>query len=55
MLGNWIYENERSQFPMQVVNINKNIVYLDFDSNERDVFEGSMEDICPIPLTEKYY
>lgn len=51
MLGNWVYESERSQFPMQVVNIDKDMVYLDFDSNEGDVFDGRMEDICPIPVT----
>lgn len=51
MLGNWVYESERSQFPMQVVNIDKDMVYLDFDGNEGDVFDGRMEDICPIPLT----
>ena len=53
MLGNWVYESEKSQFPMQVVNIDKDMVYLDFDSNEGDVFDGKMEDICPIPLTEE--
>lgn len=55
MLGNWVYESERSQFPMEVVNIDKDMVYLDFDSNEGDVFDGRMEDICPIPLTEKFF
>ena len=52
MLGNWVYESERSQFPMRVVNIDKDMVYLDFEGNEGDWFEGKMEDICPIPLTE---
>lgn len=55
MLGNWVYESERSQFPMEVVNIDKDMVYLDFDSNEGDVFDGRMEDICPIPLTEDVF
>lgn len=53
MLGNLVYESERSQFPMKVVNIDKDMVYLDFDSNEGDVFDGIMKDICPIPLTEE--
>lgn len=53
MLGNWVYESERSQFPMKVVNIDKDMVYLDFEGNEGDWFEGRMEDICPIPLTEE--
>lgn len=36
MLGNWVYESERSQFPMEVVNIDKDMVYLDFEGNEGD-------------------
>lgn len=54
MLGNWVYESERSHFPMQVVNIDEKMVYLDFDSNEGDVFDGRMEDICPIPITTDF-
>lgn len=53
MLGNWVYESERSQFPMKVVNIDKDMVYLDFEGNEGGIFDGRMEDICPIPLTEE--
>lgn len=55
MLGNWVYESERSQFPMKVVNIDKDMVYLDFEGNEGDVFDGRMDDICPIPLTEEIF
>ena len=55
MLGNWVYKSERSQFPMQIVNIDKDMVYLDFGGNEGDVFDGRMEDICPIPLTEEIF
>lgn len=51
MLGNYVYESEKSQFPMRVVNIDEKMVYLDFDSNEGDVFDGDAKDICPIPLT----
>lgn len=51
MLGNWVYESERSHFPMRVVNIDKDMVCLDFDFNEGGVFDGWMEDICPIPIT----
>lgn len=53
MLGNWVYESERSKFPMKVVNIDTNTVYLDFDGNEGDVFDGKDSDICSIPLTEE--
>lgn len=50
MLGNYVYDSERTKFPMKVVNIDTDMVYLDFDYNEGDVFEGRMDDICPIPL-----
>ena len=55
MLGNWVYESERSQFPMRVVNIDKDMVYLDFEGNEGDWFDGDAKDICPIPLTEEIF
>lgn len=55
MLGNWVYESERKKFPMKVVNIDKDMVYLDFEGNEGDSFECRMEDICPIPLTEEMF
>lgn len=55
MLGNWVYESARSQFPMKVVNIDTDMVYLDFDGNEGGVFDGRMNDICPIPLTEEFF
>lgn len=53
MLGNWVYDSERTKFPMKVVNIDTDSVYLDFDGNEGDVFDGKDSDICPIPLTEE--
>lgn len=53
MLGNWVYESERSKFPMKVVSIDTNTVYLDFEGNEGDVFDGKESDIYPIPLTKE--
>ena len=53
MLGNWVYESERTRFPMQVVSIFDEDVYLDFTGNEGDVWEAKESDIMPIPLTEK--
>lgn len=55
MLGNWVYDSERTKFPMKVVNIDKDMVYLDFEDNEGDVFDGKDSDICPIPLTEEIF
>lgn len=53
MLGNWVYLNESSEYPMQVIDISQDMIYLDFEGNEGDSFECRMEDICPIPLTEE--
>ena len=51
MLGNWVYEGELTQFPMQVVGIGTDYVYLDFEGNEGDIWEERPEDIQGIPLT----
>lgn len=53
MLGNWVYESERTQFPMRVEAIFAEDVYLDFPGNEGDVWEAEESDIMPIPLTEE--
>lgn len=34
MLGNWVYDGDKTKFPMQVVGIGENYVYLDFEDNE---------------------
>ena len=53
MFGNWVYLSEKSKYAMQVASIDENKVYLDFDGNESDMFDGIPETICPIPLTEE--
>ena len=53
MLGNWVYESERTRFPMRVEAIFAEDVYLDFPGNEGDVWESEEQDIMPIPLTEE--
>ena len=52
-LGNWLYESDKSKFPMQVESIGKNWIYLDFEGNEGDVFENSDKEIYPIPITKE--
>lgn len=52
-LGNWVYDGDRTQFPMCVIGLDINDVYLNFESNEGDVWESSYEDLCGIPLTEE--
>lgn len=52
-IGNWVYDGDRTQFPMYVIGLDINDVYLNFESNEGDVWESSYEDLCGIPLTEE--
>ena len=52
-IGNWVYDGERTQFPMQVVGIGKDYVYLDFEGNEGDLWESTPEDLQGIPLTQE--
>lgn len=53
MLGNWVLAGKNAKFPMQVVSIFENEVYLDFEGNEGDVWEEEEEDMFPVPLTEE--
>lgn len=50
-IGNWVYDGERTQFPMQVVGIGSDYVYLDFPQNEGDLWESKPEELQGIPLT----
>lgn len=52
-IGNYVYDGDRTQFPMYVISLDINDVYLNFESNEGDVWESSYEDLCGIPLTEE--
>lgn len=53
MLGNWVFAGAATQFPMQVIGIFSDVVYLDFEGNKGDVWEEKEEDLLPIPLTEE--
>lgn len=55
MIGDWVYEDEKSQFPMYVVGVFKDVVYLDFDGNEADMWEVDEKDVAPLPLTEEMF
>lgn len=52
-IGNWVYDSKYAQYPMQVVLIGNDYVYLDFEGNEGDVWECDCKEIAPIPLTEE--
>lgn len=50
-IGNWVYDGERTQFPMFIRAIGEDYVYLDFEGNEGDLWESKPEDLQGIPLT----
>ena len=54
MIGNWVEYTKYSHFPMQVVSLGDDYVYLDFEGNEGDVFEPNLEDMQPIEVTEEF-
>ena len=52
-IGNWVCDSKYTQYPMQVVCVGSDYVYLDFEGNEGDVWECDCKEIEPIPLTEE--
>ena len=52
-IGNWVYDGERTQFPMWVQTIGEDYVYLNFEGNEGDAFESTPEELQGIPLTDE--
>lgn len=51
-IGNWVYDGERTQFPMYVRAIGEDYVYLDFDGNEGDLWESTPDELKGISLTK---
>ena len=51
-LGNWVHDGSR--FPMQVVGIFDNDVYLDFEGNEGDVWECGLEGAKPFEIDQEW-
>lgn len=54
MIGNWVEYTKYSHFPMQVVGLGDDYVYLDFEGNQGDVFDPNIEDMQPIEVTEEF-
>ena len=52
-VGNWVYDGERTQFPMYVRAVGEDYVYLDFDGNEGDIWEPEPKDLEGIPITQE--
>lgn len=53
MIGNWVYDGDRTQFPMFVETIGNDYVYLNFNGNEGDVWESTPAELQGIPLTNE--
>lgn len=52
-IGNWVYDGERTQFPMFIRAIGEDYVYLDFEGNEGDLWESTPQELQGIPLSEE--
>ena len=52
MIKNWVYEGELTQFPMYVIGIGTDYVYLDFEGREGDLWDTTPENIQGIPVTD---
>lgn len=52
-IGNWVYDGERTQFPMQVTAIGKDWAHLDFLGNEGGIWEADIKDLRAIPITKR--
>ncbi len=46
---------ENTQFPMYVVGLFADMVYLDFEDNVSDMWEEREEDVFPMPLNEELF
>lgn len=51
-VGDWVYDGDRTRFPMFIHTINEGYVLLDFQGNEGDFWEVDPEDLQGIPLTD---
>lgn len=51
-IGNWVHDGSR--FPMQVVAIFEDEVYLNFEGNEGDVWECKIQDLQPFEIDQEW-
>lgn len=52
-VGNWVYDGDKTQFPMFIRAIGEDYVYLDFEGNEGDLWESTPDDLQGIPLSDE--
>ena len=50
-IGNWVFDGDRTQFPMFIRAIGEDYVYLDFEGNEGDLLESKPEELQGIQKT----
>jgi hypothetical protein len=50
-IGNWVHDSECTRYPMYVMGIGDDYVYLNFDGNEGDVWECDPDELQGIPVT----
>lgn len=52
-IGCYVYDGDRTKFPMYVQTIGEDYVYLNFEGNEGDLWESTPDELEGIPITEK--
>lgn len=52
-IGNYVYDGDKTQFPMWVQTIGEDYVYLNFEGSEADPWESEPKDLFGIPLKEE--
>lgn len=52
-IGNYVYDGDRTMFPMYVQTIGEDYVFLNFEGNEGDLWDTTPEELQGIPLTEE--
>lgn len=52
-IGCYVYDGDRTKFPMYVQTIGEDYVYLNFEGNEGDLWESTPDELQGIPLTEE--
>lgn len=52
-IGCYVYDGDRTKFPMYVQTIGEDYVYLNFEGNEGDLWESTPDELQGIPLTRE--
>ena len=52
-IGCYVYDGDRTKFPMYVQAIGEDYVYLNFEGNEGDLWESTPDELQGIPLTRE--